>query len=283
MAPTKEIKDLLEMQQSIYKDMTTILFSTLSKKVDDQQNVILDLKHSLEFSHAEIVDIKSLLKQSNAELNQYKKKIADQENEIAKLKFQLGQNEDYLKRKNIRIEGLPEVNQENYEQTEEKVNKLFKEKLQLQDISIDIAHRLPLPSNVPSNRNNTRTVLVSLSSLKNKENVMKVSHRLKNTGIFLNEDLSENTLKIRKDKMPQLLDAKREGKIAYFRRDKLIIKDRLNNKKNEEAQPHTPSRSVSSLIDVYTPQDIVGHENPTNEVSPNISGLNKIGLRPRPT
>ena len=282
MAPTKEMKDLLEMQQNIYKDMVTVLFSTISKKVDEQQGLISDLKHSLEFSQAEIVSINSQLKQSNCELSQCKKQINDQENEIEKLKFQLSQNEDYTKRKNIRVEGLPEVNQENYEQTEEKINKLFKEKLQLQNISIDVAHRLPLPSNLPSNRKNTRTVLVSLTSLKNKENVMKVSHRLKNTGIFLNDDLSENTLKIRKEKMPQLLDARKEGKIAYFRRDKLIIKDRQNYKnyeKTEMRQSYTPPRPVSSLIDKFTPQHNLDNDILHNEASPNTSVLNR--LRPR--
>ena len=117
------------------------------------------------FSPADIVDINSQLKQSNSELNQCKKKINDQQNEIKKLQYQLSQNEDYVERKNIRIEGLPEVNHENCEKTEEKVDKFFNVKLQLQNIPNDIAPRLPLPSNLPSDINNTITVIVSLPSL----------------------------------------------------------------------------------------------------------------------
>jgi len=44
--------------------------------------------------------------------------------------------------------------------------------------------------------------------------------------MFVNEDLSAETLQRRKDQLPKLKQANQAGKIAYFVLDKLIIKDR---------------------------------------------------------
>ena len=42
----------------------------------------------------------------------------------------------------------------------------------------------------------------------------------------MNEDVAEATMAKRKEQLPMLNQAKREGKIAYFVLDKLVIKNK---------------------------------------------------------
>ena len=46
-------------------------------------------------------------------------------------------------------------------------------------------------------------------------------------GIFVNEELAQETLDKREEQRPKFEEARRNGKIAYFVVDRLVIKDRL--------------------------------------------------------
>lgn len=49
---------------------------------------------------------------------------------------------------------------------------------------------------------------------------------MKPPGMFLSEDLANETMEKRKAQLDKLKEAKRAGKIAYFVLDRLVIKDR---------------------------------------------------------
>lgn len=49
---------------------------------------------------------------------------------------------------------------------------------------------------------------------------------MKPPGMFLSEDLANETMEKRKAQLDKLKEAKRVGKIAYFVLDRLVIKDR---------------------------------------------------------
>ena len=55
---------------------------------------------------------------------------------------------------------------------------------------------------------------------------LKAARRVKPEGIHVFEDLAEETMEKRRAQLPQLRQAKAQGKIAYFSLDRLIIKDR---------------------------------------------------------
>ena len=64
------------------------------------------------------------------------------------------------------------------------------------------------------------------ANFKQKEQILKVTRRIKPVGLYVNEDLAKETLDKREEQRPKLEEAKRNGKIAYFVLDKLIVKDR---------------------------------------------------------
>ena len=73
---------------------------------------------------------------------------------------------------------------------------------------------------------NSATVLErSISPIKMNIHVCK--KQMDNTHCIF-EDLAEETMEKRRAQLPQLRQAKAQGKIAYFSLDKLIIKDRPN-------------------------------------------------------
>ena len=53
-----------------------------------------------------------------------------------------------------------------------------------------------------------------------------MTRRIKPVGLYVNEDLAKETLDKREEQRPKLEEAKRNGKIAYFVLDKVIVKDR---------------------------------------------------------
>ena len=71
-----------------------------------------------------------------------------------------------------------------------------------------------------------RTVVVKFTSYKEKEAILKKARRIKPEGLNIFEDLAEETMEKRRAQLPQLKQAKAQGKIAYFSLDKLIIRDR---------------------------------------------------------
>ena len=74
---------------------------------------------------------------------------------------------------------------------------------------------------------------------------MRNGKKLKGSMVYVREDLSNRVLNKRKELMPQLREARESGKIAYFKYDKLVIKDR-----------QSPSRDIPSADQVDEPTRI---------------------------
>ena len=93
--------------------------------------------------------------------------------------------EDCSRRNNLRIDGIKEKIRESWEDCESEVEKLFREKLDIEDkIIIERAHRAKEPKNQP------RTIICRLLNFKDKENILKNCRKLKGTNIFVNDNFS---------------------------------------------------------------------------------------------
>ncbi|XP_068742255.1 uncharacterized protein [Montipora capricornis] len=92
---------------------------------------------------------------------------------------------------------------------------------------IERAHRTGRPTRHDGTPK-PRTVVCKFTSYKAKESILKAARRMKPEGIHIFEDLAEETMEKRRAQLPQLRQAKAQGKIAYFSLDRLIIKDRPN-------------------------------------------------------
>ena len=71
-----------------------------------------------------------------------------------------------------------------------------------------------------------RPIVAKLLKFTDKERILQNSKKLKGSQIFINEDLCEGSRAKRRAQLPQLKQARAEGKIAYFSHTKLIVKER---------------------------------------------------------
>ena len=120
---------------------------------------------------------------------------------------------------NLRIDGLDEVENETWEKTEEILQNLFDEKIQLQNLKVEKAHRLG-----NKEKSNNRTIVAKFSSFKDKQKILSETPKLKGSNININEDYSKETLRIWKVKWKTFKEPKKNGTDALLVYDKTCRK-----------------------------------------------------------
>ena len=205
---------------------TIVRLDRLSKEIQDNNERLeklnketVDLKISLETSQ-EIFEKK--FQKVNDNLSKQKQKHKEDINKLWKDNDQLCERlrdlEDRSRRDIPRIDGIAEVENETWEQTEEILQNLFKEKLQLENISVERAHRVG-----NKEKNNKRTIVLKLASFKDKLKIISEARKLKGTNISINEDYSKETLEIRKEKWKKVKELRKNGTFAILVYEKVVI------------------------------------------------------------
>lgn len=238
------IKTLLESQERAYKTAMDMVVKQMNDRIEKLESTVADLTSSLQFSQGEIDDLKSAIKQLEKDKQDAKIKMDRQEadinsskSEIESLEDRCNYMEDYSRRNNIRITGIKEQNgNETWEQTAAKVLSVLDDKLQLPDLDLERAHR------VGQRRDDKpRTIVARFSRYRDREAVMRNARKLKGTNIYMNDDLCAASQAIKNAQLPQLKQARAEGKVAFFRHTKLIIRDSPTRGSNVPHQNETPT------------------------------------------
>ena len=147
-------------------------------------------------------------------------------------------NEDHSRRNNLRIVGGEEQHDETWEQTAIQVSKLLESKLELPNIHLERAHRVRRRFDQRS-----RPIVARFSRYCDREAVMRNVRKLRGTRIYINEDLCPASQSIKKAQIPLMKQARNEGKLAYFRHTKLIIKERTSAPTQGSSSGTTPAAS----------------------------------------
>lgn len=219
----KMVKELLEVQEKTFKSFVKMLMDNFSNRIDGLLKDVQSIKDSLQFSQREIDDLKS-------DSSNHSQEIENLENKVDALQADLGMatdKQDYLenqsRRNNIRIDGLKEEINETWEQSEAKVRALLHDKLNMDvsNVEIERAHRTGRKTG-----GKPRQIVAKLLRFRDKSFILKSARLLKGTGIYINEDFSQRTMQRRYEQRDKLMEARRNGKIAYFNVDRLIIKQR---------------------------------------------------------
>ena len=226
--------EMFKAQEETIRKIVSSCNSDTIMRVDRQSEEIQDNNERLEKLNKETVDLKISLETSqeifekkfqkvNENLSKQKQKHKEDINELWKDNDQLCERlrdlEDRSRRDNLRIDGIAEVENETWEQTEEILQNLFKEKLQLENISLERAHRVG-----NKGKNNKRTIVLKLASFKDKLKIISEARKLKGTNISINEDYSKETLEIRKEKWKEVKELRKNGTYVILVYDKVVIK-----------------------------------------------------------
>ncbi|KAK3863123.1 hypothetical protein Pcinc_031065 [Petrolisthes cinctipes] len=81
-----------------------------------------------------------------------------------------------------------------------------------------------------ANPSRQRTIVARFEKFGDRETVLRNARKLKGTGIYINEDPCQASQEIRNKQLPLLKEAKNQGKIAFFKYTKLIIKKRTTQR-----------------------------------------------------
>lgn len=239
------LKEILAAQEKMFKSFIDSILMSVTTRVDGLVKNVADLRASLEFTQKDVDDLKPITDELITVQQDIESAFGSIDANITKMEYL----ENQSRRNNIRIVGLPEGENEDWDATEVKVREMLTEKLAITaPIEIERAHRIGRKSAIRGNRsahvkdgdtrdsaqatNGTqskpRTVICKMKDWKQKESIVKTARRMKPTGILIFDDISSETRRKQKEQLPRLIDAKKQGKIAYFVLDKLIIKSRTN-------------------------------------------------------
>lgn len=215
------VKVLLESQERALRSSLDVIVEQMNARIKAAEGTTSEVIKSLEFSQADIRDLRNevtVLRKSDyekqAEIEALKKKVAE-------LERRMNYQEDYSRRYNLRITGFLEQGETTWEQTSIKVSSLIENKLQLPSIKLERSHRVGV-----STSSHSRPVVVRFMNFGDREAVLRNARKLKGTGIFINEDLCPASLEERKKQFPLLKKAREEGKVAFFRHTRLIIREK---------------------------------------------------------
>ena len=226
--------EMFKAQEETIRKIVSSCNSDTIMRLDRLSEEIQDNNERLEKLNKETVDLKISLETSqeifekkfqkvNDNLSKQKQKHKEDINELWKDNDQLCDRlrdlEDRSRRDNLRIDGIAELENETWEQTEEILHNLFKEKLELENISVERAHRVG-----NKGKNNKRTIVLKLASFKDKLKIISEARKLKGTNISINEDYSKETLEIRKEKWKEVKELRKNVTYAILVYDKVVIK-----------------------------------------------------------
>lgn len=217
---------------------------TLNQRIDEIIKEVQDLKRSANFQeefckkNVEPIDIK--VAELEDKLNQLRSSLSSQLHghnvnngvlpnkfiqDLERVKEKVNDIENRSRRNNIKVEGIVENDKENWGDTEKKLKELIKLKLSLdgESMIIERAHRVGRLSDAPNGR--PRAIVARFLNWKDKDLVMKASYKLKGSGIYLNDDFSEETVRRRKELVPVMNRMREQGHYAVLKVDRLITRE----------------------------------------------------------
>lgn len=215
------VKVLLEAQDKTFRTALDFVVDQLKSRIQVAETTISDLTRSLEYTQAEVKDLQSDIRALKKEEAESKTTITALQTRNEDLEKRANYQEDYNRRNNLRITGIQEQAGETWEETANTVSKLLEAKLQLPPMELERAHRTG-----PVTPSRPRPVVVRFERFRDREATIRNARKLKGTGIYINEDLCPASQELKKSQILLMKQAREDGKIAFFRYTKLIIKEK---------------------------------------------------------
>ena len=227
LIPLSTVKELLKVQESSMKAILQAYMESNNKRIDSLIRDVQDLKTSLEFTQDQFQDTLSSsetkAKEIKEKLSTLSSKLTGIEAKCTDMANQVDDQENRSRRNNLCFEGIPEDATESWETTEQKLKNILSSNLQidLNGTAIERAHRI---GRKKRDALKPRPVVAKFPSFKTREEILKNKKRFQGTNIFVMEDFSERVRERRRELLPEMHKARKEGLIAFLRYDKLVTR-----------------------------------------------------------
>ncbi|XP_065684972.1 uncharacterized protein LOC136074507 isoform X1 [Hydra vulgaris] len=219
----KETERLLKDQEKNFTDIISANLKILTNRLDkiekevdvnkskvlSIENDLRDFKESLNFQETTIMEkINKIMKRYEKEINNLNKKTLDLENRS--------------RRNNLRLDGIFEKPNENWNECENAVKEMFKKQLKISnEIIIERAHRI----GQPKEDKKPRTIVLKLLNFQDKTKILNATKNLRGTGIYVNEDFAKETMESRRMLWEEVKKLRLEGKYAVIKYDKIVSRE----------------------------------------------------------
>ena len=248
----KCLKLLLEVQANAYNDSINRMHNDINEYKTEQEVRYQEIKTSLEFTQKEYDDLKkefAKLKEENGKLYHEVTNLNRTHHttipQIKEFEDRLDYLDDKQRKCNLIVSGLTENEVENNEQSHKNILQFFEGKMNLPNMELVAAHRLGRPR-----PNNIRDILVKFRNQDQRDAVFKKKKCLQGNHVFIREDYCKSTQDIRKQLLPKLQEARKQGKVAFLDYRELVIKRTQNKPKINSA---TNVQDVVQRIEALSP------------------------------
>ena len=242
---TATVKQMLQQQRDDFSAMITSLMNSFNDRYDRLKETVTEIRVSLEYSQQDIAAIKDSLELQDKNQQSVCVQMTSIQDNLKEIESSVDYLENQSRRNNVIFDGIQEDVNETWQDSERKVNEILEESMNLDGLVIERAHRVGKPRSPRG-----RLVVVKFLNYKDREEVLRNAKNLKGTDVYVREDVSSRVLSKRREQLPQLKAARQSGKLAYFKFDKLIIKDSttpkdLPNLNDEPKRVLTRSKSTT--------------------------------------
>ena len=213
-----------------------------SNEVKDVVNSVKDLSESFKNLHKEI----KLMKKDFASLKNIKGDIDALRMQNNMLHKRVNELEDYSRRENITISGMPERRGENcFDICHDHLHQFF----DMGMVEIVGTHRLGDP------RDNKRPIIMRFRHYEDKMAVMHNLYQLKGSNIYFNDPFSDETMRQHQSLYPLLKEMKKIDPKAQLKGAKIQSKGRLydiHNTADLPISPHNATTITKSNITLFS-------------------------------
>lgn len=210
-------------------------------------------------------DIKNtIIHNINEKFKNLETKNEQLEQKIETQKLKIDNFEKFIRRKNLLIFGVEE-HEKSYHELEEKVLNIISKKLNIkcEHNNIESVRRLGKKSN------KIRPIVITLATMGLKIQIQKNKKMLDTTPYYIKEDYPLEVLNKRKELQIEVEEARKQGKKAIIKYDKLVILDNKHqNTQFEKIKNNNKKRNLSESPETTT--------NPTDRGKQNKSKPSKI-------
>ena len=224
------VKELISTQERAFRQTVEMFATNMKEDINSIRKTVDDLKCSLNFSQRDIDDIKFKLYKAEEKVFNAEEAIFNTKRGIDELYDQQEYLENHSRRNNIKVLGIQESEGgETWEESEKLVKDAIKEHLKIEDdLLIERAHRVGKPrppyrhvggSKVASK---PRPIVARFQIWKEKEKVIRAARKSKPDRVQFFEDFAKATLERRRQKVPELVKARKQGKKAFLVMDRVV-------------------------------------------------------------
>ena len=220
----KIVKEEIKNHEEKVGEIIKAQLENTNNRRDRISQDVVDMTKSLEFTQEQLVEELAKLKNDVGKIQTDMKYIEDNLLDPEYVKGKLIELEDRSRRNNLRINGVEETPNETWDICEGKVQDIVKNKLGITaEIEFDRCHRT---GKFTKNQAKRRTIVCRLLRFKDKEKFLQNSKKLKNTSTFIYEDFCKETMELRKLLWEEVLEHRRQNKIAYLNYRRVVVRDR---------------------------------------------------------